>query len=363
MLQAGELGRYDRQIILPEIGIEGQEKLKNAKVLVIGAGGLGSPVLQYLAAAGIGTLGIMDFDRIDESNLHRQILYRTTDIGKPKARTAADALKKSNPWVEFQVFDERLQPSNAMEIISSFDIVVDGSDNFATRYLVNDACIIANKPLVFGSIFKFEGQVTVFNYQGSGSYRCLFPEEPSAGEVPGCGTIGVLGVLPGIIGTLQTNEVLKIVLQIGNVLAGKLLTVDALTMEFNTYSYQKSQENFNIANLEQQIICCAPFETKSEIVQVTVSELSNMISSHADVQIIDVREIDEYRKKNIGGLHIPLGELRNNIEKVNRNIPVIFYCQSGGRSSKAIEFLAKEYGFNNLKNLSGGLNAWYAHHN
>lgn len=360
MLNKEELARYDRQSILPEIGIEGQEKLKSAKVLVIGAGGLGSPVLKYLTAAGLGTLGIADFDLVDESNLQRQILYDTADIGKPKAATAAEKLRLLNPWATFQVFDTKIDAANALEIIASFDIVVDGSDNFSTRYLVNDACILLNKPLVFGSIFKFEGQVTVFNYRGSGSYRCLFPEEPAEEDMPNCSVIGVLGVLPGIIGSLQANEVLKIILGIGEVMAGKLLVFDALSMNFKSYHYKKNEDNFRLRPLEnyQSTTCTSEHEE-----EVSPTQLSEWIEQKEDVQLIDVRATEEYSKRNIGGLHIPLAELRNHIEKIPRNNKVVFYCQSGIRSKQAVRLLAKEHGFKNLKSLKGGLQAWYAVYN
>src|ERR1035437_2494874 len=231
-----EKRRYARHIILPEIGLEGQQKLKQAKVLVVGAGGLGCPVLQYLTAAGVGTLGIIDFDTVDESNLQRQVLYSTEDIGKHKAAIAKEKLEKQNPDINLVSHVAHLTSANALEIISQYDIVVDGSDNFATRYLVNDACVILNKVLVFGSIFKFEGQVSVFNYKGGPTYRCLYPEAPAEGDVPNCAEIGVLGVLPGIVGTLQANEVIKIITGIGDILSGKLLTLDALTMQFNTFT-------------------------------------------------------------------------------------------------------------------------------
>src|ERR1017187_2761519 len=256
MLNQDEINRYHRHIQLSEIGIEGQGKLKQSKVLVIGAGGLGCPVLQYLTAAGVGTLGIVDFDKVDESNLQRQILYGIDDIGKPKVECAVNRLSQQNPFVKFISHNIQLTNQNAIDIINNYDIIIDGTDNFPTRYLVNDACVLLNKPLVYGSINKFEGQVSVFNYlinetKRSATYRCLFPNPPSAADVPNCSEVGVLGVLPGIIGTLQANETIKIITEIGDVLSGKLLILNALSMQFYTIAFTRDNTVANSITLEQ----------------------------------------------------------------------------------------------------------------
>lgn len=344
-----ELTRYNRHIILPEIGIEGQEKLKQAKVLVIGAGGLGCPVLQYLVAAGVGHIGIVDNDKVDESNLQRQILYSTEDIGKYKAEVAKEKLLKQNPFVNLTSHTCFLTSKNAIEIINQYNIIVDGSDNFPTRYLVNDACVILNKPLVFGSIFKFEGQVSVFNYKGGPTYRCLYPAPPAANEVPNCSEIGVIGVLPGIIGTLQSNEVIKIITGIGEVLSGKLLTVDAPSMNIETFSFNPVPGNKNISSLaDYEQLCGIPVK------EISGEELKQKMNLKEEFQLIDVREPAEYNLKNIGGELIPLNELLNHIDKIKKNIPVIIHCQSGIRSQKAAELLNSK-GFENVYSLKKGL--------
>ncbi len=340
--------RYARHLILPEIGLDGQQKLKQAKVLVIGAGGLGCPVLQYLTAAGVGTLGIIDFDRVEESNLQRQILYSTEDVGKYKAEVAKEKLAKQNPTINLISHISILNTKNALEVISQYDIIVDGSDNFSTRYLVNDACVILNKPLVFGSVFKFEGQLSVFNYTGGPTYRCLYPEPPSEGEMANCAEMGVMGVLPGIIGTLQANEVIKIIVGIGDVLSGKLLTFDALSMNFNTFQITANPKNSGIKKLiDYDLFCGASNE-------ITADELKHKIYLKEDFQLIDVREEAEYRIRNIGGILIPLGELAGNIDKINLEKETIVHCASGVRSKKAVSLL-KEKGFTKVYNLKNGL--------
>jgi len=256
VLTKQEFQRYSRHIIIPEIGIIGQEKIKNSKVLVIGAGGLGCPVGQYLAAAGVGTIGIVDFDEVDESNLQRQILFTPEDIGKSKAEVAAQKLKKQNPNLQFTIYNLQFTSANSLDIIKNYDIIVDGSDNFPTRYLVNDSCVILGKPLVSGSVFKFQGQVSVFNYKNGPTYRCLFPEPPNSDDVPNCTEIGVLGVLSGIIGTIMANETLKIILEIGKVLSGKLLVMDTLSLTMQTLSFRRNPKNLNIKNLiDYQVFC------------------------------------------------------------------------------------------------------------
>lgn len=348
MLNEKEIRRYARHLILPEIGEAGQLKLKKAKVLVVGAGGLGCPVLQYLTAAGVGTLGIVDPDKVDESNLQRQILFSTEDIGKYKTEVAREKLERQNPHISIISHISYLHSQNALELISQYDIVVDGSDNFATRYLVNDACVILNKILVFGSIFKFDGQVSVFNYKDGPTYRCLYPDPPGTGEVPNCAETGVLGVLPGICGSLMANEALKIITGIGETLSGKLLLFDALTMQFNTIGIKAIPENKQIAALMDYEAFCG-----SEP-EITAEQLRNKIKLSEDFQLIDVREQSEFNAKNIGATLIPLGELSNNLYKIDPGKEVIVHCASGVRSKKAVAFL-KEKGFKRVYSLKNGL--------
>ncbi|MEO8759792.1 MAG: molybdopterin-synthase adenylyltransferase MoeB [Bacteroidia bacterium] len=343
-----ELKRYARHIILPEIGLVGQQKLKQAKVLVIGAGGLGCPVLQYLTAAGVGTIGIIDFDKVDESNLQRQILYNLEDVGKYKAEVAKEKLSRQNPYIQLTAINDQLSSKNALDIISQYDIVVDGSDNFATRYLVNDACVILNKILVFGSIYKFDGQVSIFNFQNGPTYRCLYPEPPVDGDMANCAEVGVIGVLPGIVGTLQANEVIKIITGIGEALSGKLITFDALTMQFNTFDIIANPKNKKINKLINYDTFCGTIK------EISAEELKEKIKHKEDFQLIDVREENEYQAKNIGGVLIPLNTLVNNLYKINKEKEVIVHCASGVRSKKAISIL-KENGFTKISNLKNGL--------
>lgn len=343
-----ELKRYARHIILSEIGLEGQQKLKLAKVLVIGAGGLGCPVLQYLTAAGVGTIGIVDFDIVDESNLQRQVLYSVEDIGKPKAQIAKEKLGKQNPYVNLISHVTNLTAENALDIIAKYDMVVDGSDNFATRYLVNDACVMLNKVLVFGSIFKFDGQISIFNYKGGPTYRCLYPAPPADGEIPNCAEIGVIGVLPGIIGALQANEVIKIICGVGEVLSGKLLMFDALAMQFNSFTIEANPSNKKINKLIDYNLFCG------NATEISADELKEKIKLKADFQLLDVREPNEYQHKNIGGTLIPLNQLTANLSKLNKEKETIVHCASGVRSKKAIAIL-KENGFKKVYNLKNGL--------
>lgn len=361
MLNEKEKYRYSRHLLLDNVGLQGQEKLKSAKVLVIGAGGLGCPVLQYLTAAGVGTIGIIDFDTVDETNLQRQILFTTNDIGKNKATAAKEHLELLNPFVTIQSYTERLTNQNALELFQDFDIIVDGTDNFSTRYLVNDACVITGKPLVYGSIYKFEGQVAVFNYKNGPSYRCLFPEPPKAGSVPNCSQIGVIGVLPGLIGTQQANETIKIILEIGNVLSGKLLIYDALSGNSTSINITRSEEQINktksmgthFASFNYDVFC--RIETISS---VHVEELKRMLQSE-DIQIVDVREEwEQPRVDDLNALIAPLDDLDNFITQIDRNKKVVVVCQRGARSMQAILHLKKEYGFINLINLDGGLLNW-----
>ncbi|APY10664.1 dinucleotide-utilizing protein [Seonamhaeicola sp. S2-3] len=349
MLTDNEKNIYSRHIILDEIGLKGQEKLKQAKVLVIGAGGLGCPVLQYLTAAGVGTIGIVDGDVVDVSNLHRQILYTIDDVGKSKALTASNRLKRLNPHVDFKVFEVYLSSQNAINIFSEYDIIVDGSDNFQTRYLCNDAAVITNKPLVFGSIFKFEAQLSVFNYKNGPTYRCLYPTPPSVGSVPSCSDVGVLGVLPGIVGCYQANEVLKIILEKGTVLSGKLLTFNVLNMHQMLFDFSKD-EALKITTLETDynVFCCIDKPAES----ISIETLN---ANKAAYNLLDVRESWERVQHSIGGQHIPLGELATKFQNISTEKPLVVYCKSGIRSQKAIAFLKEQFPKAKLLNLKNGI--------
>ena len=319
-------------------------------MLVIGCGGLGCPVLQYLAAAGVGFLGVIDYDLVDISNLQRQILFSTEDTGKPKVSVAKDKLEKYNPYIKIIAFNERLEVSNALDIITQFAIIVDCTDNFSTRYLVNDACVILDKPLVSGSIYKFEGQVTVFNYLNGPTYRCLYPNPPQQEIVSNCNETGVLGTLTGLTGTLMANEVIKIITGMGNVLNGKLLTFDLLTTRFQTFEYKLDPKNREINKLstDYNMTCVA------EIKEITPQELKEKLFRNEPLQIIDVREPEEFLERNIGGMLIPLGQLERNMDKIKKDIPAILVCRSGVRSMHAAKILQRN-NFNKLYNLKGGL--------
>ncbi len=349
MLSKSEQKIYSRHLLLDEIGVEGQEKLKQAKVLVVGAGGLGCPILQYLTAAGVGTIGIVDGDTVDVTNLQRQILYTIDDVGKSKAKCAANRLKQLNPYVKFNLYEEFLTTENALNIFEQYDIVVDGSDNFQTRYLCNDAAVITNKPLVFGSIFKFEGQVTVFNYNEGPTYRCLYPTPPSHGSVPSCSEIGVLGVLPGIVGSYQANETLKIIIDIGDILSGKLLTFNALTMNQMVFAFSKN-EAMKITALEANydVFCGVPQIDE----EITIETLNESLASY---NLLDVREDWERELDHIGGQHIPLNDLTTKYSEINTNKPIVVYCKSGIRSKRAIEFLEGTLKNVTLINLKNGI--------
>ncbi len=354
MLTQEEKLRYNRQIILPGIGESGQEKLKAAKVLVIGAGGLGSPVLLYLAAAGIGNIGIIDGDKIDKSNLQRQIIYNSEDEGKSKSATAMQKLKSLNPLINIICHNHLLNTENALSIIPDYDIVVDGSDNFPTRYLINDACVMLNKPFVSGAVYQFEGQISVFNYNNGPTYRCLFPEPPGPGESPDCSEAGVLGAVTGIIGSRQAAEVIKMVTGIGNVLSGKMMVINVLENMTSYFDIVLNPSNKKIDSLNNYTNACSYENIKS----ITANELKQMITSKETFQLIDVREENEFAHKNIGGESIPLSALDQKFQNIKRDKKVIIHCQSGKRSEKAIDYLQKEHGFNNLYNLEGGLSAW-----
>lgn len=351
MLSPAEQERYSRQIMLPQIGIEGQQELKAASVLVVGAGGLGCPVLQYLAAAGVGHLGVVDGDIVSLSNLQRQILYTEADIDRPKAETAAEQIRLLNPHIDVVAYNTELQHENALEIIAPYDIVVDGSDNFETRYLLNDACIIANKPLVFGSIDKFEGQVSVFNYQNGPTYRCLFPDMPPPNMMPNCAEIGVIASLPAIVGSLQANEVLKIITGIGTVLSGELLLFNALTLQFHQFKFSLDEKNRQIHTLQKtsKKICAAP-----QI--IAYSHLQELLQQEKEVQLIDIREAAAHERFNIGGVNIPYYELQLRITELDPNKKTVLYCQVGQMSRQWAIWLTQQ-GFQQVFTLKDGIAA------
>ncbi len=330
--------RYNRHIILSEIGQEGQDKISKAKVLVIGAGGLGCPVLQYLTAAGIGTLGIIDFDVVELSNLQRQVLFGASSLGENKVIAAKKRLEDLNDCISIVAYPEKLTHKNAIDLFNQYDIIVDGSDNFATRYLVNDASVITNKPLVFGAIYKFEGQVTVFNYNNGPSYRCLFPTQPAKGAVPNCSEIGVLGVLPGIIGNMQANEVLKIILGIGKTLSGELLCYNALNSQTIKLNINRSETEIETILSKKEHFHTYHVEELCEVDNNTIS--IKEVTNQGNIQVIDVRESHETPK--IGSLEvtsIPLSTLESQLEKIDSEKKKVIFCQSGIRSKRAVSIL------------------------
>ncbi len=358
-----ELAQYSRHLILPEFNIEGQRKLKNANVLVVGAGGLGCPLLQYLAAAGVGHIGIMDYDVVDQSNLQRQVLYSIDDLGKSKAEMAARKLSRINPFIRFSVINDQLTSQNALEIIASFDVICDGTDNFPTRYLVNDACVILDKPNIHGAIFRFEGQVSVFNYKfedGSHGpqYRDIFPSPPPPGQVPSCAEGGVLGVLPGIVGCFQASETIKVITGIGEPLAGKLFIFDALSFESRILKFNKDPDLKQPKELIDYDEFCGLNEAEfHNVKEISVEELKSMMNVDQEFHLIDVRKPYEHDLANIGGILVPLDDLENKIADIPSKGKTIFYCRSGKRSAQAIEILQKR-GFQNLYNLKGGILEW-----
>ena len=354
-LSSQEYHRYSRQILIPEFGEKGQTLLKNAKVLVIGCGGLGSPILLYLAAAGIGTIGLVENDVVDESNLQRQILYSQAEIGKPKIEQTAERLTALNPLIKIEKHAHRLDSSNALQIFESYDLIIDGSDNFPTRYLVNDACILLNKPFVYGAIYRFEGQVAVFNYKNSASYRDLFPEPPTPEMAPNCAEAGVLGMMAGIIGSVQANEAIKVLTGIGQPLAGKLWVIDALSMNVRSFKIPKNPSLKPITQLIDYQEFCG---LKSvNIPSISFEELCAWQHQKRDFQLIDVREPKEFDIKNLGGELIPLSEIEQHLPRIRKDKTVVVHCQSGIRSQKAILLLKEKYGYQNLVNLDGGLSA------
>lgn len=346
-LSAKELKQYSRQIILNEIGISGQQKLKNSSVLVIGAGGLGCPILSYLTACGIGRIGIIDFDIVEQSNLQRQVLYSESDIGLSKVEVASRKLCKLNSLVNFDLYNQKLTKLNAVELFSKYDIVVDGSDNFSTRYLVNDAAIIVNIPLVYGSIYKFEGQVSVFNYNNGPTYRCLYPKNTDLKDGLNCSESGVMGALAGIIGSMQANEVIKIICGVGDIMSGKLLIIDSLTLKQSIIKFQKNENN-QINELEEDYENCS----SNSFEEITIKELKKLVFRY---ELLDVRTDFERNELNIGGIHIPLNDLPSRFNEIPSKNPIIVYCKSGVRSLHAIDYL-KQKGFKNqLINLKGGI--------
>lgn len=364
-LTPGEFSRYSRHLILPEVGMEGQIKLKNARVLVVGVGGLGSPVSLYLAAAGVGILGLVDFDRVDETNLQRQILFDVETIGEFKLSAAERRLRTLNPFIQVIPHQEALTSENALEIIKHYDIVIDGTDNFPTRYLVNDACVMLKKPNVFGSIFRFDGQVTVFNHEGGPCYRCLFPEPPPPGMVPSCAEGGVLGVLPGIVGCLQAAEAIKLAIGSGKPLSGRLLLFDALSMRFTEVSIKKNEDcvvcgkNPTVTELiDYKQFCGVPSHQSNGDEEITVRELKNRLDRGEQIKILDVREPMELQIAHLSGtVNIPLNDVPKRLNELDPHDEIIVMCHSGGRSHRVMQFL-KQKDYRNVKNLQGGIRAW-----
>ena len=346
------MSRYNRHIILSEIGQEGQDKLSKAKVLVIGAGGLGCPVLQYLAAAGVGTLGVMDFDIVSESNLQRQILFGRSSLGLNKAIAAKERLEDLNDFISVRSFTKKLTHQNAIALFNFYDIIVDGTDNFASRYLINDASLITGKPLVYAGIYKFEGQISVFNYKGGPSYRCLFPTPPKEGDIPNCSEVGVLGVLPGIIGTMQANEVLKLILGIGDLLSGKVLYYNSLTTQSTTLKINRSEKE-----IQKVLISESFFDTLGDDLNCEVSVPSISITEafqKQNIQLIDVREFNSNPTIEVeNSIHIPLSEIEKNIDKIDSDKTKFIFCQAGIKSKRAVSIL-QEYNINNSLSIKEG---------
>lgn len=364
-----ELERYSRHILIPGFGLAAQQKLKAARVLVVGSGGLGSPVLLYLAAAGIGTIGIVDFDVVDDSNLQRQVLFGVNEIGKPKVEAAKARLQALNPHIELVLYNTQLTSQNALDIIKDYDVVADGTDNFPTRYLVNDACVLLGKPNIYASIFQFEGQVSVFNYihangEPGPNYRDLYPTPPPPGMVPSCAEGGVLGVLPGIIGSLQALEVIKVVTGLGEPLAGRFYIFDALGFESRTFTISRRDDNPlngknpTITRLIDYEQFCGVKAVETPVKEITAAALYKWQVNGEPFQLIDVREPYEYDIVNIGAELIPLASVAEQAGKFKKDIPVVVHCKMGGRSAKAIRELEEKFGFTNLYNLKGGILAY-----
>lgn len=368
-----ELERYSRHLIIPEFNIEGQRKLKAGKVLVIGSGGLGAPLLLYLAAAGVGTIGIVDFDVVDASNLQRQVLFSVDDVGRPKVEAAAQRIRSLNPHIEVKTYNAKFTSENALDIVREYDVVADGTDNFPTRYLVNDACVLLDKVNVYASIYRFEGQASVFNElladgTRGPNYRDLFPSPPPPGLVPSCAEGGVIGVLPGILGSLQANEVIKVLTGVGETLSGRLFLFDAATFETRTLKVHKNPDNpLNGTNptqtglIDYEEFCGLNVTTRvdnSDVKEIDVFELKKLKDQGEPFQLIDVREPYEYAIANIEGELAPLGNVNDYASRIKRDVKVVVHCRSGVRSAKAIRALETEFGFDNLYNLKGGILAW-----
>ncbi len=363
-----EIARYSRHLIMPEVALDGQKKLKTARVLTVGTGGLGSPLALYLAAAGVGTLGVVDFDVVDESNLQRQIIHGTSDVGRPKIESARDRITDMNPNVHVEAYEEALTSENALDIFKDYDVIVDGTDNFPTRYLVNDACVLLGKPNVYGSIFRFEGQASVFYAKEGPCYRCLYPEPPPPGLVPSCAEGGVLGILPGAIGTIQATETVKLILGIGDPLIGRLLLYDALGMSFRQMKLRRDPncpvcgENPTVTELiDYQEFCGIPQanaqEAANEVPEISVQDLKQKLDNGESVNVLDVREPHEYEVANIGARLIPLGELPQRLVELDQDENFAIHCKTGGRSARAVKLL-QDAGFQNVYNVQGGINAW-----
>ncbi len=367
-LSKDEILRYSRHLIMPEVGMDGQLKLKQSRVLLIGAGGLGAPLGLYLAAAGVGHLGIVDFDVVDFTNLQRQVTFSTSDVGRPKLDAAKDRLAAMNPAIDIQTYETRLSSANALELFRGYDIVVDGTDNFPTRYLVNDACLLLGKRNVYGSIFRFEGQVSIFGAPDGPCYRCLYPEPPPPGLVPSCAEGGVLGVLPGIVGAIQAIEAIKLILGVGDALIGRLLLFDALSMKFRELKLKKNPAcplcgpNRTITKLIDYEEFCgirgeeAPAPTAT-VPEITPRELKQRLDRGDDLFILDVREPHEYQICNLNGFLLPLGDLPKRVHELDSSREIVAHCRSGKRSAEAAEFLRKA-GFRKIWNLKGGILAW-----
>jgi len=363
-----EILRYSRHLIMPEVGMQGQLKLKAAKVLLIGTGGLGAPLGLYLAAAGVGRLGLVDFDTVDFTNLQRQIMFGTSDVGRPKSVAATERLRSLNPDITIQSYDTHLTSENALDLLRDYDVIVDGTDNFPTRYLVNDASVLLGKPNVYGSIFRFDGQVSVFGAPGGPCYRCVYPEPPPPGLVPSCAEGGVLGVLPGIVGCIQAMEAIKLILGVGDPLIGRLLLFDALGMKFRELKLRKNPDcpvcgtHPTVTKLIDYVQFCgirgeeAP-APQSTVPDITPRELKARLDRGEDLYVLDVREPHEYQICNIGGHLIPLGDLPKRVSELDSSKEIVAHCRSGKRSAEAAEFLRKA-GFRKLLNLKGGILAW-----
>jgi molybdopterin/thiamine biosynthesis adenylyltransferase/rhodanese-related sulfurtransferase len=367
-LSNDEVLRYSRHLIMPEVGMEGQQKLKAARVLCIGTGGLGSPLALYLAAAGVGTLGLVDFDVVDFTNLQRQIIHFTSDVGKPKLESAKQKLAEINPFVNVKTFQTKLTSDNALQIFADFDIIVDGTDNFPTRFLVNDACVFTGKPNVYGSIFRFEGQASVFGAKDGPCYRCLYPEPPPPGLVPSCAEGGVLGILPGLVGLIQATETIKLILGTGNPLVGRLLLVDALGMKFRELKLRKNPDCV-VCGTHPTVTKLIDYEefcgirgqetpvNQSGVPEISVEELKRKLDAKEDIFILDVREPHEYQICNLNGHLIPLNDLPKRVSELDPSKEMVVHCRSGARSAHAVGFL-RQAGFTKASNLAGGILAW-----